>query len=99
MEREYALFDKDHLAHLGDRAGLQPIQIHAAGHALAAVVAPVPMGRAGTGQVLPRRAVAQIQRLNQRPPNIVDTFLLEVEQPLCLLPAGIAQTGDIDPRR
>ena len=61
VEREYALFDKDHLAHVGDRTGLQLIQGHAAGHPLAAVVAPVPMGRAGT--VLPRRAVAQIQML------------------------------------
>ena len=41
------LFDEEHLAHLGDRAGLQPIQIHAAGDPLAYLIAAIPMDSTG----------------------------------------------------
>ena len=37
----YSLFDEDHLARVGDRPGLQAIQIHAAGDLLAAMVAAI----------------------------------------------------------
>ena len=50
-----ALPDEEHLAHLGERPGLQPIQIHAAGHALAALIAAIPADGAGAGQVQARR--------------------------------------------
>ena len=41
------LFDEEHLAHLSNRAGLQSIQIHAAGDPLAHLIAAIPMD--GTG--------------------------------------------------
>ena len=55
-----SLFDENHLAHVGDRPGLQPIQIHAAGDVLATMVAAIPMGGAGTRQILTRCAITHV---------------------------------------
>ena len=55
-----SLFDEDHLAHLGDRSGLQAVQIHAAGDVLATMVTAIPMGGVGTRQIRTRRAVAHV---------------------------------------
>ena len=58
-------FDEDHLAHVGDRPGLQAVQIHAAGDALTAMVAAIPVGGVGTRQILTRRAIAQVDFSDQ----------------------------------
>ena len=55
-----SLFNDDHLAHLGDRSGLQAVQIHAARDALASLIAAIPVGGIGTRQILTRRAIAQV---------------------------------------
>ncbi len=68
-----ALFKDDHLAPLGDRPGLQPVQIHTAGHPLASLIAAIPMGGAGTGQVVASLLVAQIDVPDQGSPDIVFT--------------------------
>ena len=56
-----SLFDEDHLVHdVGDRPGLQAVQIHAASDALATMVTAIPMGGAGARQILTRRSIAQV---------------------------------------
>ena len=53
-----ALFNEKHLTPLDDRPGLQLVQIHAAGDALASMIAAIPMGGTGTRQVLTYRPIA-----------------------------------------
>ena len=57
---------------MDDRAGLQLIQIHAAGDALTALVAAIPLGGAGACQVLACLLIAEIDFPDQGSPDVVD---------------------------